>query len=213
MTSAILLAAGESTRMGRPKALLRWGDTTLLEFQIAELRAAGIDDIVVVLGHAAEQVAPSVPAGARAVVNESYREGRASSLRAGAGALPDGAGPIVVLGIDQPRPRRVHERLLAAHRGSGALITVPATDGKRGHPAVLDGSLLPKLRSATEEERGLRGVMAGHEAEVREAPFILLQHESMAAEPDLLALIVLLDINAPEDYENALALFGIKATP
>jgi CTP:molybdopterin cytidylyltransferase MocA len=53
MTSAILLAAGESTRMGQPKALLPWGDVTLIEYQVRELRAAGVDDVVVVLGHAA----------------------------------------------------------------------------------------------------------------------------------------------------------------
>ncbi len=213
MTAAVLLAAGESTRMGRAKALLPWGDTTLLEYQIGELRAADVDDIVVVLGHDAEAIAPHVPAGVRAVVNEAYREGRASSLRAGANALPDSAGPIVVLGVDQPRPRRVHERLLSAHRDGRGLITVPATDGKRGHPTVVAGPLLPELREASEETQGLRGVIAAHEADVQEAPFILLQHESMAAEPDLLALIVLLDINTPEDYENALALFGYSSHP
>ncbi len=213
MTAAILLAAGESSRMGRPKALLPWGDGTLIEYQIAELCAAGVDDIVVVLGHAAEEIRPRVPASARVVVNEAYREGRASSLRAGAAALLDSADPIVILGVDQPRPRRVHERLLSAHRGGRALITLPASDGKRGHPAVLSGTLLPELRSASEEAQGLRGIIAAHEGEVREAPFILLQHESMAGEPDLLALIALLDINTPEDYENALAIFGMGGSP
>jgi molybdenum cofactor cytidylyltransferase len=216
LISAILLSAGESTRMGRPKALLPWGGATLLEYQVAELCAAGVEDVVVVLGHAAEEIRPRVPARpstgsgqVRVVVNEAYREGRASSLRAGAAALPDSADPIVVLGVDQPRPRRVHERLLSAHRGARALITLPASDGKRGHPAVLSGTLLPELRAASEEAQGLRGIIAAHEGEVREAPFILLQHESMAGEPDLLALIVLLDINTPEEYEDALDLFGM----
>lgn len=195
--------------MGRPKALLPWGDSTLLEFQIEELRAAGVEDVVVVLGHEPEAIRSHVPAHARVVVNEAYREGRASSLRAGANALADGANPIVVLNVDQPRPRKVHERLLAAHADSGALVTLPASDGRRGHPAVVAGSLLPELRAATEAELGLHGVIARHEAEVREVPFILLQHESMAAEPDLTAMMVLLDINTPEDYENALALFGM----
>jgi len=211
--SAILLSAGESTRMGQPKALLPWGDATLLEFQIAELRAAGVDDIVVVLGHDADAIAPRVPAGARTVVNKDYKQGRASSLRAGAAALPDSADPIVVLGVDQPRPRLVHQRLLAAHRGGRALVTLPASDGKRGHPAVLSGALLPELRSATEEAQGLRGVIAAHEAEVQEAPFILLQHESMASEPDFTAMMVLLDVNTPEEYEDALALFGYSSHP
>ena len=211
MTAAILLAAGESTRMGRAKALLPWGDTTLLEYQIAELRAAGIDDVVVVLGHAAEEGRPRVPSEARVVVNEAYREGRASSLRTGAVALPDDADPIVVLSIDQPRPRRIVQQLLTRHRDAGALVTVPVGDGRRGHPVVVAGALLPELRSASEEAQGLRGVIAAHEGEVREVHYMLVSHESAVGAPDLSALIVLLDINTPEEYEQALSLFGLSA--
>jgi len=210
MTAAILLAAGESTRMGQPKALLPWGDQTLIEYQIAELRAAGVDDVVVVLGHDADEVRQHVPPEARVVVNKAYREGRASSLRAGAAALPDDAGPIVVLNVDQPRPRRIIEQLLAAHRNAGALVTVPVGDGRRGHPVVLAGALLPELRSASEAAQGLRGVVAAHEAGVREVHYMLVAHESAAGAPDLTALIVLLDINTPDEYEQALSLFGIR---
>jgi molybdenum cofactor cytidylyltransferase len=212
MTSAILLAAGESTRMGRPKALLPWGNETLIEYQVGELRAAGIEDIVVVLGHDADVIQHHV-AGARTIVNDSYREGRASSLRAGASAIKDGADAVLVLSVDQPRPRKVHERLLTAHAGGGALVTVPACDGRRGHPVVVAETLLPELRAGTEAERGMHGVIERHEVEVRELAFILLQHESMANEPDLTALMVLLDINTPEDYENALAIFGKGTRP
>jgi molybdenum cofactor cytidylyltransferase len=209
MTSAILLAAGESTRMGRPKPLLPWGETSLLEYQAGELRAAGVDDIVVVLGHAADEVRPSVPAGARVVVNEAYREGRASSLRAGAEALPDGADPIVVLSVDQPRPRQITEQLLRRHRDAGALITLPAGDGKRGHPVVLAGALLPELRAASEEAQGLRGVIAAHEDDLQVVHYMLVTHESAVGDPDWSALIVTLDINTPNDYEQALTLFGL----
>ncbi len=211
MTAAILLSAGESTRMGRPKALLPWGDTTLLQYQVDELRAAGVDDVVVVLGHDAEAVRAAVPPSARVVVNEAYKLGRASSLRAGAAALDETADPIVVLGVDQPRPRGVHQRLLAAQRESGALITVPASDGRRGHPVVLAGALLGELRDASEERRGLHGVIEAHASDVHEHPFVMLAHESMANEPDLTALMVLVDINTPEDYEEARTLFGMRA--
>lgn len=207
-TAAILLAAGESKRMGRPKALLPWRGGTLIEYLVAELLAAGVDDVVVVLGHDAEALRPHVPAEARVVVNEAYREGRASSLRAGAAALPDSAGPIVVLGVDQPRPRSVVRRLLDAQARSGRSVTVPVSDGHRGHPAVLSSALLPELRAATEEAKGLRGVIEAHKADVQELAFILLQHESMASEPDFTALMVCIDINTPEDYENARTIFG-----
>jgi len=194
--------------MGRPKALLSWRGGTLLEYQVAELCAAGVDDVVVVLGHDAEALRSHVPHEARVVVNEAYREGRASSLRAGASALPDSAGPVVVLGVDQPRPRDIVRRLLDAHERSGAPVTVPVSDGRRGHPTIVAGALLPELRTANEEAQGLRGVIEAHADEIREVAFILLQHESMASEPDLTALLVRIDINTPEEYEDALALFG-----
>ena len=194
MTGAILLAAGESTRMGQPKPLLPWGGVTLIEYQVRELRAAGVDDLVVVLGHAAEEARPRVPQGTRVVVNEAYREGRASSLRAGAAALADDADPIVVLSVDQPRPRDVIETLLAAHREHAAAITAPVAQGRRGHPAVLAGSLLRELREASEESQGLRGVIAAHQEELFEI--------------ELASPTVLLDINTPEQYEEALARYG-----
>lgn len=195
--------------MGRAKPLLPWGDTSLLEYQVAELRAAGVDDVVVVLGHAADEVRPRVPSAVRVVVNKAYREGRASSLRAGAEALPDSADPIVVLSVDQPRPRQITEQLLRRHRDAQALITVPAGDGKRGHPVVLAGALLAELRAASEEAQGLRGVIAAHEAEVQVVHYMLVTHESAVGDPDWSALMVTLDINAPEDYEQALTLFGL----
>ena len=198
-TAAILLAAGESTRMGRPKALLPWGETTLIAYQVGELLAASVEDVVVVLGHAAEEVRPQVPAAAQIAVNEAYRQGRASSLRAGAAALPDDADPIVVLNVDQPRPNELLRTLLAAHRQGGSLITMPAAQGRRGHPPVLTGSLLPELRAASEGSQGLRGVIASHQDAVREVPFD--------------SALVLLDINTASEYQRALAELGRPSPP
>ena len=197
-TAAILLAAGESARMGRPKPLLTWGEVTLIEYQVKELRAAGVDDIVAVLGHEADAVRPRVPDGVRIVVNEAYLEGRASSLRAGARALDDSASPVVVLNVDQPRPRDLLRTLLAAHGEAGAAITLPVYEGKRGQPVIVDGSLLAELRNASEEDRGLRGSIAGHDDEVHE----VVVESSIAR----------LDINTPADYERALAAFGLTGS-
>ena len=186
--SAILLAAGESRRMGSPKPLLEWQDATLIEYQIAQLREAGVDDVIAVLGHRSQDVLPLVTAaGARGIVNKIYREGRASSLRAGAVAA-EGAETVVVLSVDQPRPAAVTRRLLADHTSG---ITVPSHGGRRGHPVILDGSLLSELREVDEATQGLRAVLARHATEVREVPF-----DSAA---------VLLDLNTPEDYQRATA--------
>ena len=199
MTAAILLAAGESTRMGRPKALLPWGETTLIAYQVGELLAGGVDDVVVVLGHDADEVRPQVPSQARIVVNEGYRQGRASSLREGGAALSDDADPIVVLNVDQPRPSHVLRALLAAHREGGSPITIPVAQGRRGHPPVLAGSLLAELRGASEGAQGLRGVIASHQEAVREVPFD--------------SPLVLLDMNTPAEYQRALAELGPPSPP
>ena len=163
MTSAILLAAGESSRMGRAKALLDWGGVPLIEYQARELAAAGVDDIVIVLGHDAEAVRSSVPAGARVVVNEEYRLGRASSLRAGASALADDAGPIVVLSVDQPRPRAVHEKLLASHKAGRALDHAA---GLRWEARPSGRALERAAAGASSGERGIAGA-AGHRRRAR----------------------------------------------
>ena len=179
--------------MGRPKALLPWGATTLIEYQVRELLAARCE-VIVVLGHAADEIRPHVPPEARMVVNEAYQEGRASSLRAGAAALPDDADTIIVLNVDQPRPRDVIEALVAAHRTGGALVIIPTHKGKHGHPPVLSGALLPELRAASEEAQGLRGVIAAHEGGLREL--------------EVDTPIVLLDLNTEDDYQQARAEFG-----
>ncbi len=200
MTAAILLAAGESTRMGRPKALLPWGGATLIEYQVQQLSEAGVGEIVVVLGHAADEIRPQVrPStgsgwGPRTIVNLHYREGRATSLRAGAGALPDDAHPIIVLNVDQPRPAELLRSLLAAHEAGTSLISRPAFEGQHGHPPVLDGVLLDELRAVEEESLGLRGVMTAHANDV--------------ANVDLGDERVLVSFNTPEEYADALARFG-----
>lgn len=195
MTAAILLAAGESRRMGRPKALLPWHGRPLIAYQIQQLAAAGVERIVVVLGHEADAVRPEARGpGVSAVVNEGYREGRASSLRVGAAALPEGAGPVLVLNVDQPRPAAVFRTLIEAQQRTGVRIVRPVHRGRRGHPPVLAGDLLPELCAVTEETQGLRAVMAAHGGEIRDV--------------ELDDPIVCLDLNTPEEYREALARYG-----
>lgn len=194
MTAAIVLAAGESTRMGRPKALLPWRGVTLIEYQVRQLSEAGIDEIVVVVGHAADEIRERVPEIARVIVNLQYGEGRATSLRAGAGALRDDAGPIIVLNVDQPRPAELLRSLLAAHKAGASPISRPMFEGQHGHPPVLDGALLDELRAAEEASLGLRGVMAAHANDIAD---IGLEDKQ-----------VLVSFNTPEEYQGALASFG-----
>jgi molybdenum cofactor cytidylyltransferase len=192
VVAAILLAGGESSRMGTPKPLLEWGGHTLIEYQLAQLKGPPIDRVVVVLGHRAEEVQPYVHgAGAQAIVNELYTEGRAASLRVAATALSNDTAAVLVLNVDQPRPHDVVARLVDAHDRSGSLITVPTYEERRGHPPVLAGSLLPELREVSEATQGLRAVIRRHAKDVKEVAF----------ETD----VVLLDLNEPQEYQQARA--------
>ena len=103
MISAIVLAAGMSSRMGQPKPVLRIAGQPLLERVVATVRRSRVDEIVVVLGHEADRVRREVALdGATVVVNEAYAEGMSSSIRAGLRAVdPRAQGYVVVLG-DQP---------------------------------------------------------------------------------------------------------------
>ena len=200
--AAILLAGGESSRMGAAKPLLEWGGHTLIEYQLAQLKEPPVDRLVVVVGHRANEVLPYVHGigpDVVGVINELYAEGRASSLRLGAAALPDDTTAVLVLSVDQPRPQNVIARLVDVHQRSGNLITVPTYEKKRGHPPLLDGSLLPELREVNEATQGLRAVIERHAADVNELPF-----ETSA---------VLLDLNRPQEYQKARASYFAPTGP
>jgi molybdenum cofactor cytidylyltransferase len=194
--SAIILAAGESSRMGRLKQLLPWDGTTLLDWQVREARAAGVDDTVIVLGHEVETIRASLAetkTDTRLVVNEAYLEGRASSLRRGAESVDDTAEAVFVLSVDQPRPTWVLRRLISKWRESGAAIVVPRIGGHSGHPTLLDGRLILDLRYVTDRTFGLRAVV-----EANRDNLAVVELDGSSFEVNL---------NTPADYEAALASF------
>lgn len=192
--AALLLAAGESARMGAPKPLLQWQGTTLIEYQVEQLRSAA-DLVVVVLGHRANEIRPQIErGGAEIVVNQSYVDGRASSVRTGSAALPEDMKAIIVLNVDQPRPAWLLRRLVDEKLATQSTIAVPSHRGKRGHPPVFDGTLLGELREVRDEDLGLRAVLERHADDVAEVEFD--------------SEIVLLDLNERGEYERALAQYG-----
>ena len=193
--SAILTAAGESTRMGRPKPLLPWHDVTLVEYQVESLSKAGVSQIVVVLGHESAAVAPFVNETlASYIVNADYRSGRTSSTKAGLSRVDGGADALLFLGVDQPRTPELIGRVVNAHLRQEALITSPRYRGRGGHPLVFSSSLKDELDGITEENQGVRDVFRRHRDEVNEAEI---------DDP-----MVRLDLNTPEDYERAKAVYG-----
>ena len=195
MIAAVLTAAGLSSRMGRPKPLLQWRGTTLMEHQVSILFEGGASEVVVVLGHRAEDVAPYVErTGAAFVVNEHYRKGRTSSIKAGLEAVSEHTKDIILLGVDQPRTAQIVRRVVDAHVRAGALLTSPRFEGRGGHPLMFSTRLMPELRLISEQNQGLRAVFERHRAEITEVIF---------DDP-----MVRLDLNTPEVYEAAYCTYG-----
>ena len=107
---------------------------------------------------------------AQVVYNADYREGRASSVRTGAQALPGNLDWIVVLGVDQPRPAGVIATMVQAARQSDASILLPVYQGRHGHPTLFSGRLLAEMAQVQDETLGLRAVVRRHESELRDVP-------------------------------------------
>lgn len=155
MIAGLVLAAGESTRMGRDKALLTYRGRTFLETIIATLREAGIERIAVVLGHHAEEIQHAVKlAGVEVVINFEYHRGQTSSLQAGLGALAsEELEAIVLCLVDHPAVSATTvQKLLESLRQFRAPIVIPTDQGHRGHPLVISRALFPELLSLSPEE-------------------------------------------------------------
>ena len=193
-TVALLLAAGESRRMGQPKALLPWQGDPLLLYQVDALKDAGVDRVVVVLGHQEEDLRPIVEGqeGVSLVFNPDYRKGKTTSIKAGLKSLEaSDLATLLVLNVDQPRRPETIRYLLQQHRASSdALITIPTYQDKGGHPIILAPSLLEELQSIEEETQGIKAVAQRHKAHTQR-----VEMES----PE-----VLWDLNTPEQYHEAL---------
>jgi molybdenum cofactor cytidylyltransferase len=189
----ILLAAGESSRMGRPKGLLPWRGTTLLEYQMNSLLQGGCDKVIVVTGKYDVEMTPLLKdrLGVIRAYNPKFLEGKTTSVKAGVGELPDGIHSIVLLAVDQPRPAWVIEKVLRLHTDFGADVTSPNFDGHGGHPLVFDAKLRPELAAINEEDEGVRQIFRKSEIDHHRVKFD--------------SAIVRLDINTPEAYEDALA--------
>ncbi len=193
--SAVLTAAGLSARMGSPKPLLPWRGKTLVESQIDTLLQAGASEVIVVLGHRADEVSQYVTGDAvRAVINHRYRDGRTSSIRAGLDAVSPDATDIIIMAVDQPRAPEIVSRVINAHLEADAPLTSPRYRGRGGHPLMFSATLLPELSQISEENQGLREVFERHRAEITQVHF---------DDP-----AIRLDLNTPQAYQEAYDKYG-----
>src|SRR5262249_14959880 len=170
--AAIILAAGQSSRMGAQKLLLPLGGRPLVAYAVAVACGSAADPVLVVLGREAEQVAEVLPLGRHmTVTNPDYASGMASSLRVGLAALPEAAAGALILLRDQPlvTPSIVAALLDEARRLPTAIVAATYA-GRRGHPVYFPRRLFPELHAVLGDEGG-RYVLAAHPDLVRTVDF------------------------------------------
>jgi len=198
---AILLAAGRSTRMGQPKPLLPWGQSTVIEACVDHLLSGGVRDVTVVLNPESEstrQILASTPA--RVVINEIPNCEMGVSISKGAEQLPAAPGAILVALADQPAiPPEVIEALISVWQKGDALVVIPTQSGRGGHPILLDGSLKSRLLKL-DPQLGLRALLQ------------VLQNQTVRLEVE--SPYIMRDIDTLEEYEALhREVFGMAAAP
>lgn len=195
MLSAIILAAGESARMGRPKALLQWRGKCFIEHVCAAVRAAGIEDRVVVLGRASKDIlAAWTPVGEKVTVNLKPENGQLSSLRAGLGLASAYSEAYLVCLADQPTILPdTYKKIIAFWQYHKDSIVIPRTirpsDSKlkRGHPIIIPAAHR-QLCFEGPLDKGLHWVT--HNPSVKIADLETADRE------------IIRDIDTPEDYRG-----------
>lgn len=195
MLGAIILAAGESKRMGCPKALLKLGDRTFLEAVLHMAAQIGVEEPIVVLGANARKVFSSHDLSAAKVVwTSEISAGPIGSIRRGITALNRAVEGVVILHVDRPHVSVGTVLALAETFATGqAQIVIPQFAGRRGHPVIFGRAVFDELLGAPATE-GARSVVRADPTRVVVVP---------VDDPAILE-----DINTPESYRALLKRLG-----
>jgi CTP:molybdopterin cytidylyltransferase MocA len=184
--AGILLAAGDGSRLGQPKATVELAGSTLAERGVALLRDGGTDPVIVVTG-----AVPVELPGVVSVHNPDWMTGMGSSLATGLRALEGGATAAVIALADQPLVgAEAVRRLIAAHE-NGATVVVAAYDGKPRNPVLIDRIYWPAVVELATGDAGARPFLRAH--------------------PDLVTLVECGDTGSPADIDTPEDLARVRA--
>ncbi len=167
----IILAAGQSSRMGSVKQMLSFKGKTILQRVIDNAVASSLGRVVVVLGYRADMIAPTIAdKDVTVVINEDYESGQSSSIKAGLQALPDGTDAVLFMLGDQPlvAPGTINQ-VLDAYRISESPIVLPVFDGKRGNPVLFSRETFQRL-NLLEGDSGARPLFEEYAGRIRQLP-------------------------------------------
>jgi molybdenum cofactor cytidylyltransferase len=187
----VVLAAGESTRLGSPKQLLKMGGRTLLETVVGRFTESRVDEVIVVLGRDSELIQRKVALGrARVVTNRDYEKGLSSSIRTGIEAVGRESGAVILALGDQPLILvATIGALVQSYLETGGPVVAPYFRRQRGNPVLFDRKLFPYLKRI-EGDRGAKAVIKEHGWKV--------------VRVDVKDPGVLLDIDSEADYRRVL---------
>jgi len=186
---AIVLAAGISSRMGKPKLLLPYGDRTIIEATVDQVLEAGYDDTVVVVGSDREEIQELLVARpVRIAFNLNYRAGMAGSIKAGVSFIEGGASAFAVVLGDQPQiTAKTHRLVLANFRKQKKGICAPTYDGVLGHPVIFSIEYKSRMY-ALQGDSGARHLVEANRADLAELPLRV---------PEILP-----SVNTQKDYDK-----------
>lgn len=187
---AIVLAAGESRRMGRPKLTLPYGDSTIIETVIDALAQSPVEGITVVLGSHESDVRSAIERrNVTTILNPRPERGMLSSAQCALNQIRDDAEAFLFALGDQPQvqPETIAALIDAAQR-SGRGILLPTFRGKRGHPLLIRARYRDEIL-ALPDSVGLNALLQSHAADI----------EAIAVDSPS----ILMDIDTPDDYRTA----------
>ena len=144
MICAIVLAAGKSERMGKPKALLRLRGKTFLENILAAISSSSVEETCVVVGHHQDEIEPHVKPPARLVFNPDYEQGMITSLQAGIRCLPSRTSGALLFLVDHPLVESETIESLVRKVGPDRIV-LPTFRGRRGHPVLFGAAILQEI--------------------------------------------------------------------
>lgn len=169
MIWAMILAAGESKRMGKPKLLLPYGEKTIIETIVETVVSSNVENTLVILGSSRKKIEEKIKnSPAKIVYNRDFRSGMLSSVQCGFKAVPEETRAVLVVLGDQPKiSTTVINKLIDAYKSTGKGIVLPVYKKERGHPVLIDVKYGGEVENLSPEV-GLRGTVYNHPEDILE---------------------------------------------